>query len=522
MAWHELASVCGASHGRIAWASGDEFWTVSDGVAGQAASAQGVLPPLEDDTLCRFAPGAKGQLEVARSYASPAFLASSYQAMTAAACLTPSDCWFGGEPLPAPQPGAFNLHWNGAALEAQPNATARSVLDIRAYEGRLLEASALALEEAHGVDEEPQEILHPFVLYGISSTPAGAEFHGVRPLAPGRVALPEYAAGSYPAALGAFQLSATPEAGGGESLWAAAGPVPVPPKGSQSGALTILHEAGGVWSQVLGPAVPATLASDPPAIEEDVVRSIAAEPGSSSAWLALDTQLGASGSSPTALATVAHVQADGALSEEQLPTADERAAGVPPQGAAAELACPAQNDCWLATTRGALFHLSEEGMQTLPVDGDQAFAGPPITYRPQSEGLPLEQFAIPGNAEEGEALGSSSIGRRYRAPSSENYRVQALPYTGARSRLLPGHVLQITFRLAVRSRVRLVAVRHAGTVARTSVRTLAAGSRRLLLKLDPRRWPTRLELQVHPLAPLPTSPASRSVNTITTTAAPLP
>ena len=34
--WHELATVCGASEGKIAWAGPEEFWTVSDGRAGQS------------------------------------------------------------------------------------------------------------------------------------------------------------------------------------------------------------------------------------------------------------------------------------------------------------------------------------------------------------------------------------------------------------------------------------------------------------------------------------------------------
>jgi hypothetical protein len=49
------------------------------------------------------------------------------------------------------------------------------------------------------------------------------------------------------------------------------------------------------------------------------------------------------------------------------------------------------------------------------------------------------------------------------------------------------------------------------------MRTLAAGSRRLLLALDPRRWPTKLVLQTHALAPLPTETSrSSNVGTIST------
>ncbi len=48
-----------------------------------------------------------------------------------------------------------------------------------------------------------------------------------------------------------------------------------------------------------------------------------------------------------------------------------------------------------------------------------------------------------------------------------------------------------------------VAKRRRRVVARTPMSTLAAGERRLLLRLDPRRWPTKLDLETHALAPLP-------------------
>ena len=91
VAWHELSTVCGASDGRIVWAGPEEFWTISDGRPGQAANANGAVPPLRDNTLCRFSnPGHSGEpLRVMESFAFPAFEADSYQAMNAGACLEP-------------------------------------------------------------------------------------------------------------------------------------------------------------------------------------------------------------------------------------------------------------------------------------------------------------------------------------------------------------------------------------------------------------------------------------------------
>lgn len=515
--WHELADVCGASDGRIAWAGQNEFWTVSNGLPGQPANGQGLLPPLEDNTLCHFAPNpVSGLLEVVRSYAKPAFQAGSYQAMDGAACASPSDCWFGGEALPARQPGAFNLHWNGSALEADANITAQSAQDIRAFEGRLIESTVLPREEVRGKDESLLEALHPFVLYDAPSEAAGAGFEGVRPSIPGhpRTYLPEYAPESYPAALAGLHLASDVDAQGVETLWAAAGPAADAPSESLPGMLTVLRYAGGAWTQVLGPES-VSLAVDPPALAEDVVTSMAGEPESSSAWLALDTQLDVADPNPTALATVAHVQADGTVSEEQLPSAAERAEGVAPQGGAAVIACPARNDCWLATTRGSLFHLSEEDEQTLPVDGDPELAVALITFRPESEGLPQLASSQRSSAEAEEEVPVTFVPAPPRAANSEIVRVAVAAYSDARVRRLRGDTLEVSFRLPVKARVRLLAERRARVVASTSSRVLAAGRHSLLLRLNPRRWPTKLSLQVRPLVALPTVEASRSLDTST-------
>ena len=121
--WRELATECGATDGRIAWAGPDEFWTVSDGRPGQTSeSKENInLPPLEDNTLCHFADG-----QIVGSYAHPAFQADSYLQMHAAGCLEPSDCWFAGEPLEEPLPRRVS-----AALERQ-RAGSRTVSRRRA------------------------------------------------------------------------------------------------------------------------------------------------------------------------------------------------------------------------------------------------------------------------------------------------------------------------------------------------------------------------------------------------------
>lgn len=511
--WHELANACGATDGRIAWAGPDEFWTVSDGRPGQAANGQGFLPPLEDDTLCHFAGGS-----IVKSYAAPAFQASSYQPMHAAACISSNDCWFAGDPLPEPQPGAFHLHWTGGSLQAEANTHVHTVGDMRIFQGHLIESVALPLKEAGEEEETIEEILHPSVLQEIAPEGTTPTFTRLHPTSAASSILPEYASGAFPQALGFLRLSADED-----SLWAAAGPVSEPPKESQAGQLTVLRDSAGVWSQVLGPAGTEAHAVDPPGLAADVVSAIAAEPGSSSAWLAPDTQSDLKNPNPTEPARLLHVAADGSFTEEHLPSEKQQAEGVGVKGAAYKVVCPAQNDCWMATTQGWLFHLSEEASRTLPVDRDPSFNGPLITYRPPDEGLPQVPSDAPPVDDSGleEAHPASTPPLQTEVTQQNRFATVPVPLlSGMHTRLVHGTTLELSFRLAVRARVRLLAQRRHSIVASTPARILQAGRRKLLLRLDPHHWPTKLDLQTHALAPLPTaSTRSSGVETVSTSLA---
>jgi hypothetical protein len=512
--WHELAEVCGASDGRIAWATENEFWTISDGRPGQAANGLGQLPPLEDNTLCRFAYNTTtNRLEVAGSYAAPAFEASSYQPMNAAACLSPTDCWFAGAPLPEPLPGAFHLHWNGSSLEAEPNTRAHAIEDMRAYAGRLYESLVLPPEL------EPEEIEHPYLLNTLPLEDEALGFRALRPRSSASGApLPEYAEGSYPQALRGLLLSSD-----GESLWAAAGAVATPPEHSEPGKLTVLRETGGEWTQVLGSTVSESVEqADPEGIASDVVSAIAAEPGSSSAWLALESQEQAIRPSPTELATAARVSTGaGPVSEEQLPSEAERAQGIGPKGAATRVACPARNDCWLATSQGWLFHLSEAESRMLPLDTDPAFSGPLVTYRPHDKGLPQQlSDTLPIN-DSGEEESQPDATKPLEHAKAETFARVSVPLlSDEHTRLVHGTTLELSFKLAVKARVRLLAERHKSIVASTSTRTFKSGKHSLQLRLNVHRWPTKLELKTHALAALPTeSTLTSGVETVGTSLA---
>ncbi len=508
--WHELATVCGGGEaegegGRIAWAGPDEFFTVSAGRPGQVGEFTGAEPlPLTDDTVCRFSNG-----QVVASYAHPAFEADSYQTMQGAACLGSTDCWFAGNTLPEPQIGAFQLHWNGAALEPEPYpGEGHAVEDMLPVEGKLYESVRISSGDAVSVEEERE----PPVVHRINP-------EGELPLFHGEAKVPLYGSEELPEALEALKLSAAEG-----SLWAAAGPKLA--QAGEPGEVTVVRRTEGQWKQLIGSGYPPTETAAnplgsvlPPEEEEQLlggeaknatVSSIAAEPGTDSAWLALRApEVVTGGVSLTSRAVLVRISAEGKVLEEQtLPTASEGQEGVGPKGAAVLVSCPAANDCWLVTAQGWLFHLAPEGERQMPADQDADFEGL-ITYRPPDQGLPqvapeappLDDSGLPEFAPPCEKVSLSGS-----KPGSESTLVSVPLLSHLHSRLVHRTTLELRFHLAVKARVRLVATRGRSVVATTPTRTLGPGSRRLMLRLNPKRWPTKLGMQTHALAKLPTNP----------------
>jgi hypothetical protein len=478
--WHQLSTVCGAVEGRIAWAGAEEFWTISDGRPGQAANpTTGQPAPLTDRTLCHFAHG-----EVIGSYASPAFEVSSYQPMHALACISPSDCWFAGDPLPFPEQGeSFHLHWDGGALVAEPNPHGHAIEAMRPFEGRLFESTRLLSTD----DEGELEVPFPFALHTINPK-------GVSPTFESALGVPLYGGEEFPQSLDFLQLGADEE-----GLWGAAGPVHEPPAGSTTPPVTVVRYSAGQWTQILGPESGSSSSFG----EDVVVNSVAPEPGTNGAWLALDTQLDNAG--PKASAVVAHVGADGSVETQTLPSAQEAAEGVGPKGAAERIACPAFDDCWMTTTQGWLFHLAPESERQLPqsrVDRSEAFSKL-ITFRPADAGLPQIAPDAPPPDDSGELPAQASKGALQLIPEIEEPKVREPLLSGLHTRLVHGTTLELSFHLTVKARIKLLAKRKKKVVASTPTRTFASGNRKLLLRLNRRQWPTKLDLQSHALAPLP-------------------
>ena len=519
--WHELtrgqngAGTCGATDGRIAWAGPGEFWTVSDGRSGQANEIIGGGSerevPHEDNTLCHFAHG-----EVLASYAHPADQPDSYQAMHAAACLSPSDCWFAGEPLEEPQVGAFHLHWNGSSLENEPYlGEGHAIEDMTSFEGALYESVRISRTDRVSEQKPVTPALHRINPEGVSP-PIEPEDGPEGPFGEG---LPLYESGEPAKSLDYLHLSAADGA-----LWAAAGvsPEPVEPP-HRAGQVTVARDVADEWTQLIGPQHPlgAILPAEQRTEERDllggeakgaVVDAIAAEPGGGGAWLALSSPRGEGAQTR---AVLVHLSAAGEVSEAQtLPSTQEEEEGIGPKGTATKLACTEAEDCWLATTQGWLFHLAPEGERSLPKDPRESeyFKGL-ITYRPPDQGLPQVVPDAPPPDDSGQVEEPPDYGGTFaeaKAPAIEA-TVAAPLLSDLHSRLLHGTTLELRFHLAVRARVRLLARRHDKVVASTPMRTLAAGNRKLLLRLSLREWPTKLSLQTHALAPLPTTTVKESV-----------
>ena len=183
---------------------------------------------------------------------------------------------------------------------------------------------------------EPEPPFEPSLLHLIS--PAGS---GETPFLSLRTGVPEYAPGEFATALDFMQLSADEE-----GLWGAANPVERLPSGSSAGEVTIVHDSGGLWSQLFGSPSSDPSGENPftkfrpkgetPSEEEvelerqnELVNSIAGEPGSEGAWVALTSRDNRAKAS-VAPAMVARVNADKTgirTSDASLPAGKRRRRG---------------------------------------------------------------------------------------------------------------------------------------------------------------------------------------------------
>jgi hypothetical protein len=503
--WHQLSTVCGGEGGRIAWAGPDDFWTISDQRAGQILPGGFEPGALLNVSLCHFVAG-----QVVASYAMPLQQPDSYRPMYAAACSSPSNCWFGGALGEGSPAGAFHLHWNGSGLSVVYSSQGHAVAAMAPHAGQIYESVQLAPTDQYG-SESPAS---PALLHTVVATDPTNPFHNVVPAntqnpscAPFCPPLPEYGTDAEghavaPVTLAGLSLSSDYSlAGTGPAtpqLWAVAGPDRTSPPGGQGVAHPIaMRLSKGVWTQVVPNLAGFGEGEDPV--------GVAADPGETAAWVAV-RESGAEGAGVDFLSS-----ADGGATwsvAEHDELGPEQ--GVGPRGEAGPIACPAAHECWLATTEGWLFHLTDGAV--LEPDTDPFFdgGGGVITFRPQDGG---QVETLPDAAPEDDSLANQQpptpvaptqvkIGGRKPKPakplvSASHSRLEQRKVK-AHGREVTRQVLVLSFKLRARARVWLLAELHGKVVARSPKQVLEKGPQQLRLTLDPKRWPNKLKLEAHP------------------------
>ncbi len=468
--WHLYSTVCGGKEGKIAWAGPNEFWTISDQPSGQVIGG-GTATQGFKISLCHFKDGA-----VVASYAEPIGVGSSYLAMNAAACNGPDECWFAGERLPGTgNVGAFHLYWNGLTLTPVPSLSqlqpqlhdpGRTVFGLAYHGGELYEGVTVkADDKAPGESASEPNLLHRVVPGTLP------EFVGI----PANAPISFGSAGAEATSMQGFRLS-----DGGNFLWAASG-AGLGAGSSSPAAVTVLRLGVGGLEQV---------ALDDPASTfkpGDVVTGLAAEPGTEAAWIAYRHS---NDGSSTFRSRVALVHGDGTVEPSiSLPLEGEGAPAA--VGTAGPITCPVVHQCWMASSIGWLFHLGPN----LPVDEDPAMNGV-ISFRPPDNSLPsVPPVFLPEDNSGANEEKKKELAEIEAEPLPK--RKPALLYKLHQK--LIGHTLELTFVLRAKAHVQLLAKRKDKVVAKTKRYTMDKGPGSLRVLLDPKRWPTKLDLQVHPV-----------------------
>jgi hypothetical protein len=457
--WRRLSVVCGGSADtiRIAWAGPTEFWTVS------APSR----PRLGNGTtLCRFKDG-----QVIASYGTLPQSADPYQPMNAATCRSATDCWFGGPQARDPsgaRTGAFRLRWDGTGLTTSYGPQGRAITDLEPFGTDLFESVLVGPGPEQRTDAEDRDaesvprLLHRLDGTGFASDPfEPAPIDGVP------------SDGTELLALDANEQRLWAVGGGAASGLGAPldGSVPRPP-------IAVVRDRGDSTFRELP-----LIAPDGTFGPTDRLVDVAAIPGTRDAWVAV--QPFAERRSTNVRARIARIDGTtGAVELVRLPLAGSG------RGAASRIACTGAEECWLATVGGWLFHLSDGSPK--PIDRDPAFASP-ITFRPNEAAAQFVPDTPP--IDDSLLLAPPAVEIEQPAPAPTVTRRAKPLLTRVRSNLR-GTTLTVSFRLTRRARVQLVGRRAGRVVARSSNRLLKPGRRAVRLRLDRKRWPTRLAFRV--------------------------
>jgi hypothetical protein len=466
--WHQLSTVCGGSGeaSRIAWASPDEFWTITEPSEPRVGSGL---------ALCHFKDGV-----VVGSYSTPLQSPDPFRPMDAAACDGPSDCWFAGVASSDPsgqRTGAFHLHWDGTTLTTSYQPQGRGVTALATYEGTFFESTLVGTQPGDSSDPvtlATPEPFGPILIHKLSGqTFADANF------------LPFPYAGVPPE--GVELLSAKSD---GSDLWfsgggAASGPA-APHDGSvKSPPLAVRYNAPFFQQAPIDTSLFGV---------EDRFVDVSPVPGTTSAWVA-DQALGERGSA-TDSAKVALIGADGSASLQTLPASG---AG---RGSAQLVAATGPEEAWMATSAGWLFHYTSGTL--LPEDADPSWAGT-IVQRPNES---VAQFVSDTPPPDDSQLFAPPPVQVETKASGESLPlvIPALLKDIKVSRR--GLSVTISFQLTRLADVQLVAKLHGRVLKRTPLARLAPGERRLRLNFSRKRWPDALSFKTKELTKPKPVPAS--------------
>jgi hypothetical protein len=503
--WHQLSTVCGGSGevSRIAWASPDEFWVITEPSEPRIGSGLG---------LCHFKDG-----EVVGSYSTPYQAPDPFRIMDAAACHGPDDCWFAGigsEDPSGQRVGAFHLHWDGNTLTSSYQPQGRGV-------------SALAFFRA------PSEAQGSFYESTFVGAAAGDRIDPVRlanPEPEGAVLIHRLEGGTFndvdfEAVRKALDEAGVPREGtellsahADESeLWFAGGGADSGPEAPKEGSTPESLPGPPVAVRYAGGAYEPLLFGAPLFGTEDRFVDISPVPGSARAWVA-DQAVREQGS-VSAKAKVALIAAHG-QGEPRLYTLPVSGPG---RGSAQLIATTGPEEAWMATSAGWLFHYTNGTV--LPEDTDLYWAGT-ITQRPNES---VAQF-VPDTPppDDSELFAPPPVAVEPVAkPLAESPVPEVIPALLRNIKVSRrGLSVIVRFKLTRLADVQLVARRHGKVIAKTADRRLRPGEHDLELSFAHTRWPTRLSFKTKELTapkPVPASGVSNEEpktgpNVVTTSA----
>lgn len=465
--WKPFSSVCsgGAAGVRIAWAGPREFWTIAD----QRGDARTLTNRPTPRTLCHFRDGA-----IVGSYATAASAANAYLNMNAAACNGPDDCWFGGPELAAPKAGAFHLHWDGTELKEIDGPQGRPVLDIAAYGDGFFEGTTISGSGAARLTT-PEKF--PLVLHSIVGRSVDAAGIGSDPFVS-------------PSAPSSNDNEIDALASAGSTLWIGGGQATTGPRGNRQpkdSRLPLLAVKLGKDTPVKDLALSST--SFQPG---ERVIDIAPEPGTNTAWLAIQSPSAQAG------AVIAHVDDTGKVLERlTLPLADDPDPNTKGSqtGAASKIACPAAGECWLATTKGWLYHLA--GGAPIEQD-DDPYMATTSTSRPD-DGTSIKDISDASIADDSGA-DLTPVLSLPQTPTDDGLitDVDEKPAPEAKNikaKALSSKTLELSFRLTAKAKV-TVKLKYRGQVVASTKQTLGKGPHKLRFSVSTKRWPTKISFKV--------------------------